>query len=64
MTENNLSMDELLDDVEAETKELATSNPELAARVLAQNSKNALHIYIDTFEVNELPCFAVFSGTF
>jgi len=50
-------MNKMLNEVEAQTKELATSNPVLTARVLAQNSKYVLHILNYTLEVNELPWF-------
>ena len=53
--ENNMSVDDILDDVEAETKEISITNPELAARVASQNSKNNLPIYIDTYDINGLP---------
>ena len=57
-----MSVDDILDDVEAETKEISITNPELAARVASQNSKNNLPIYIDTYDINGLPCLAIFSG--
>ena len=62
MKGNDLSLDAMFDDVEEESKEIAVNNPGLAARVHAQNSKNIIYIFIDTYEINELPCAAIFSG--
>ena len=62
MKGNDLSLDAMFDDVEEESKEIAVNNPGLAARVRAQNSKNIIYIFIDTYELNELPCAAIFSG--